>query len=153
MRYLEPDRTHGTLMFLALPSQRVQFGQPAFISGAPGGDPIAQPILFPRDLAAELVLLLVFLIQDRIAPGLEGGKPLFEGACDATVEPDRCSRELFQQSSVVAYQDHSGAHLGQLPLQPLDSSQIEMVGRLVEQQDVGKRRQGARKCSPACLTA
>ena len=60
-----------------------------------------------------------------------------------TVARDR----RFEQAAVMADQHDAGAHLGQLALQPLDAGQVEMIGRLVEQQDVGKRRQGARQAA------
>ncbi|MEI9888893.1 MAG: hypothetical protein WDN08_20800 [Rhizomicrobium sp.] len=41
----------------------------------------------------------------------------------------------------------------QFAFQPLDRRQIEMVGRLVEQQDVGPRRQGAGERRPPRLAA
>jgi hypothetical protein len=34
-------------------------------------------------------------------------------------------------------QDDAGAQLGQFTLQPLDAGQVKVIGRLVEQQDVG----------------
>jgi len=43
-------------------AQRVQFGEPPLVAGAPGGHAITQPVLFHRDLAAELVLLAFFLL-------------------------------------------------------------------------------------------
>ena len=41
----------------------------------------------------------------------------------------------------------------ELALQPFDGGQVEMVGRLVEQQDVGRRRQHARERGAARLAA
>ena len=53
----------------------------------------------------------------------------------------------------MADQDDAGAHPGQLALQPLDAGQVEMVGRLVEQQDVGRGGQGAGQGGAARLAA
>jgi hypothetical protein len=79
-------------VLVPLSPQRVQFGQPALVAGPPGSDAIAQPILFHRDLAAELVQLTVFLIEDGVAPGFKIGEPLVEGTSDAAVEPYRPAR-------------------------------------------------------------
>ena len=50
--------------------------------------------------------------------------------------------------------DHQrGAAPVELALQPFDGGQIEMIGRLVEQQDVGLRRQHARKRGAARFAA
>ena len=63
------------------------------------------------------------------------------------------AREAFEQPAVVADQHDAGAHPGQFALQPLDAGQVEMVGRLVEQQDVGQRRQRAGQRGAARLAA
>ena len=72
---------------------------------------------------------------------------------DAAVEPDRGARDALEQPAVVADQDDTGAHPGQLALQPLDTGQVEMVGRLVQQQDVGRGSQHAGQGGAACLAA
>ena len=42
---------------------------------------------------------------------------------------------------------------GQLALQPFDAGEVEVVGRLVEQQDVGQRSQHPGQRGAACLSA
>jgi hypothetical protein len=136
-----------------LSPQRVQLGQPTLVARAPGSHPVAQPVLLHRDLAAERVLLALFLIEDSVAPRLERGKPLVQRPGDAAVEPDCRSRKLLQQPPVVADQHDPGAHRAQLALQPLDRRQVEMVGRLVKQQDIGQRPHRPGERSAACLAA
>jgi len=63
------------------------------------------------------------------------------------------ARDALEQPAVVADQDDTGAHPGQLALQPLDTGQVEMVGRLVQQQDVGRGSQHAGQGGAACLAA
>ena len=53
----------------------------------------------------------------------------------------------------MADQHDAGAHAGQLALQPLDAGQVEVIGRLVEQQDVGRRSQRAGQRRAACFAA
>ena len=53
----------------------------------------------------------------------------------------------------MADQNNAGAHPGQLALQPLDTGEIEMIGRHVEQQDVGQGSQLTRQGGAARLTA
>ena len=84
------------------------------------------------------MLLARLLLQHRVAPGLERLEALVEDPGDAAVEPDRGARDALEQPAVVADQDDTGAHPGQLALQPLDTGQVKMVGRLVQQQDVGR---------------
>ena len=124
----------------------MQFGEPPLVAGAPGGHPIAQPILLHCDLAAELVLLIFLLLEYRIPPTLEGCETIFEHSGDAAVEPDGTLREPFEQASVMADQDDARAQFGQFAFQPLDAGQIQVIGRFVEQQKVGGRSQGARQC-------
>ena len=53
----------------------------------------------------------------------------------------------------MADQHDAGAHPGQFPLQPLDAGQVQMIGRLVEQQDVGRGSQRAGQRRAACFAA
>jgi len=53
----------------------------------------------------------------------------------------------------MADQHDAGPYPGQLPLQPLDAGQVEMIGRLVEQQDVGCRSQRTGQRRAASLAA
>ena len=53
----------------------------------------------------------------------------------------------------MADDDERGAAGVEIALQPFDGGQIEMVGRLVEQQDVGRRRQHAGKRGAPRLAA
>ena len=119
----------------------MQIRQPLLVALAPRGDAVAQPVLLHRDLAAQLVPLGLLLRQHRVAPRLERREPLVQLARDPAVEPHRGARQPLQQPAVVADHHDAGAHPGQLALQPLDARQVQMVGRLVEQQDVRRRRQ------------
>src|SRR5438132_329352 len=83
------------------------------------------------EVGAELVLFARLLLQHRVAPGLERLEALIEDPGDAAVEPDRGARDALEQPAVVTDQDDTGANSGQLALQPLDTGQVEMVGRLV----------------------
>ena len=85
----------------------------------------------------------LLLLQHRVAPGFEGGETPVQRAGDAAVEPDGGARQPLQQPPVVADQHDARAHPRQFLLQPLDAGQVEVVGRLVEQQDVGRGRQHA----------
>jgi hypothetical protein len=71
----------------------------------------------------------------------------------AAIEPDRAARQGREKSPVVADDHHRRAARVELAFQPFDGRQIEMIGRLVEQEDIGRRRQHARKRDAACLAA
>ena len=121
-------------------AQRMQLGEAPLVARAARGHAVAQPVLLHRDLAAELVLFAGFLFEYRVAPRLECRETLVQHAGDAAVEPYRASREPLEQPAVMADQHDAATHPGQLPLQPLDTGQVEMIGGLVEQQDVGRGR-------------
>ena len=99
------------------------------------------------------MLLGFLLLQDRVAPGLECAEPLIQRAGDTAVEPHGRAREPLEQPTIVADQHDPGARAGQLALQPFDAGEVEVVGRLVEQQDVGQRSQRPRQRGAACLSA
>ena len=64
------------------------------------------------------------------------------------------ARESFvEEAPVVADQHQRRARSRELVLQPFDRRQVEMVGRLVEQQDVGLGREHARERGAARLAA
>ena len=121
----------------ALFAQHLQMADPAHVAFAPAGDAVAHPMLFGDDLAIELVLLAFLLRQQHVAPFLEMGKATLDAARAAAVEPDRRTRERGEEAAIVA-DDHQCRAPGiEIALQPFDRGEVEMIGRLVEQQDIG----------------
>ena len=110
-------------------------------------------MLLLHDAAVELVARELLGLEDRIAPGLEAAKALVEPARDAAVEPYRGLREIFQEAPVVADHHHGRARGLEHRLQALDADHVEMVGRLVEQENVGLWRENAGERGAPCLAA
>ena len=110
-------------------------------------------MLLGDDLAVELVLLALLFGQQHVAPFLEMAKAALDAAGRAAVEPDGRARQRREKAPVVADDDQRGAAGIELALQPFDGGQIEMVGRLVEQQDIRRRRQHARERGAARFAA
>ena len=110
-------------------------------------------MFFGDDFAVELVLFAFLLRQQHVAPFLEMGKAAFDAARAAAVEPDRRARERREKAPVVADDYQCGAAGIEVALQPFDRGQVEMIGRLVEQQDIGRRRQHARERGTARFAA
>ena len=133
----------GGAMGAARFAQRLQLADAAHVALAPAGDAVAHPVLFGDDLAVELVLLALFFGQQHVAPFLEMGKAALDAPRRAAVEPDRRARQRREEAPVVADDHQRGAPRVELALQPFDGGEVEMIGRLVEQQDVGRRRQHA----------
>ena len=98
-------------------------------------------MLFVDDLAVELVALELLLLELHVAPGLERAETLIEAAGAAAIEPDRGAGQVGKQPLVVADQRQRRAAIREVRLQPFDRDQIEVIGRLVEQQDLGLRAQ------------
>ena len=120
---------------------------------APRGHAIAHPVLFHHDPPVELVLLQLFLFQHRIAPRLERGEPLLDSPRHPAIKPHRRARQPLEEPPIVADQHHRRPERIQLALQPLDRGQVEMVCRLVEQQNVRRGRQHPRQRRTPGLTA
>ena len=130
-------------------AQRIEAGEAALVALAPRGDAVAQPVLLAGDLAVELVAFELLLRQHLVAPGLEGREAALHAPRAAAIEPDDGAREPLQEAAVVADEDERRGHRLKLALQPFDGRQVEMVGRLVEQQNVraGGERAGERRAA------
>ena len=71
----------------------------------------------------------------------------------AAIEPDGLAGEVLQEAAVVADQDERGAERREFLFEPDDGRQIEMVGRLVQQQNIGPRGQGPHQGGASALPA
>src|SRR5258706_5190736 len=58
------------------------------------------------------------------------------------IELDHIGRDILQEVAVVAHDDAGKGSLLKQVFEPCDSGEIEMVGRLVEQEDVRMLHQG-----------
>ena len=67
------------------------------------------------------------------------GEAAVHAAGEAAVEPDGGLGQALEEAAIVADQHERRAQALQLAFQPFDDRQVEMVRRLVEQQDVGLR--------------
>ena len=110
-------------------------------------------MLLLHDAAVELVAGKLLGLEDRVAPGLEAGEALVEPPRDAAIEPDGGLGEILQEAPVVADQHHGRARGLEHRLQALDGDHVEMVGGLVEQENVGLGRQHAGERRAPALAA
>jgi hypothetical protein len=122
---------------LALRAQRLEPAYPALVARAPGLHALANPGFLLREHLVELarahllvrqllgLALLVFGVVARVrveAPA---------------VELDHAMRDAVEEAAVVRDEDHAAGKAGERLLQPFDRLDVEVVGRLVEQQQVG----------------
>ena len=77
------------------------------------------------------------------------GSLFFEGRIAAAVKRELAAVQMqdlvyrgVQQITVVADDNHGARIIGQVVLEPERSFEIEIVGRLIQQQKVGSRKQG-----------
>jgi hypothetical protein len=110
-------------------------------------------VFLALDRLAELVLFQLLGLQYLVAPGFEMAEATVEAARLAAVEPDGGVGDLFEEAAVVRDDDEGRAGRLQLAFQPFDGRKVEMVGRLVEQEDIRFRRHDAGERRPARLAA
>ena len=110
-------------------------------------------MLFGFDFAVELVLIEFFLGENFVAPGLEFAEAPIQPLGLATVKPHRRARQVLQETPVMTDEHECAAAARQFAFQPFNRRQIEVVGWLVEQQDVRGGGKCARECRAARLTA
>ena len=87
------DRAGDLELLAAARAQGAQLGETALVALAPRADAIADPVLFHRDLAVELVTLDLLLREHLVAPGLEEREAALQSARHAAVEPHRRARK------------------------------------------------------------
>ena len=130
-----------------------ELGLAAFITGTPRRDTAKQPMLFELQLRIESLGGARFFGIDRFGPGIEPAEANVFSADCAPVEPQRRFGQAREEGAVMTDRDESPPVTPQPILKPFNSGEIEMVGRLVEQQDIGVHRQGMRNCGAAALAA
>ena len=69
----------------------------------------------------------------------------------ATIELENPTRDVVEEVSIVGHRDHRPGVLLQRTLEPRDRLGVEMVGRLVEEQQVGPREKQSAQGDPASL--
>jgi len=126
---------------------------PTLVAGAARPDAAPQPDLLLGQLLVEL------LVGDRLA--LQPGRLLLQKRRvaagprgeTAAVELDDAGRQPLEERAVVGDEQHGAGVLGQERLEPLDCLDVEVVGRLVEQQHVGGGHERPRQQHPAAPAA
>ena len=69
------------------------------------------------------------------------------------IQLDDAGTDAIEEGTVVGDEEQRDAAFDEQRFQPLDGGDVEMVGRLVEEQHVGRRRQGAGKREALLLAA
>ena len=75
------------------------------------------------------------------------------GNAGPAIELERPFGDVVEEVAVMGDHDHGAGIVAQMMLEPGDAFGIEMVGRLVEQEDVGLRQQQPAERHAALLAA
>ena len=139
----------------ALRAHLPQLLESALVALAPRGHAAFEPVRFQFELGVELLRRACFLGVDLLFPRLVAAEADFLASQIAAIEPQRRTRQALEERPVVADHDEGAAITLKPAFKPVDRAKVEMVGRLVHQQQVGVLRQRAcDRCAallaPAC---
>ncbi len=137
----------------ALGPQSLQSAPAAFVAAAPRGHAAQIPIALGGDALVEAGGLALLTLDQLLGPGLEFVETIVELVQPSAVQPEHPGREPLQKGAVVADEHHGAGKAQQHLLQPFDGGQIEMVGGLVEQQQIGIAGERAGECCAPALPA
>ena len=149
----DDDLGGGDLLALGLGGELVVGVDAGLLLGLAGLGALADPFeLAGQGLLAGLVL--AGLLQQALGLLLEpGGVVALPGDAAAAVELEDPAGDVVEEVAVVGDDQDGAAVLDQVLLQPGDGLGVEVVGRLVEEQDVGVLEQQLAERDAALLAA
>ena len=121
--------------------------------GLPGGGRAADPLLLLGELALARALLALLLGQALALLLQVGGVVALVGDAAAAVDLQDPAGDVVEEVAVVGDDQHRARVVAQRPLQPGDALGVQVVGRLVEQQQVRLLEQQAAQRDAAALAA
>ncbi len=127
---------------LVVGAHRFERANSSLVPRPPGLDALSDPRLLLGQLLVEEFLLSGFGARELVAAFEECGivaSPIVEMP---TVELDDPCREPFEKHPVVGNEDERAAIAQEECLEPADRVDIQVVGRLVQEKDVGFRHEG-----------
>ena len=131
----------------------MQFAQTALIALAACRNPLARPFCFSGNAPVHLVKHHRLVCQNTFRPVIKLRKIPVAAAQPALMQPDDAGAQIAQKGAVMADHQQGPAMLAQHLLHPFDGGHVHMVGRLVQQQDVGLGIDRACQRDAACLAA
>ncbi len=129
-----------------------QCPDPALVAGATGLDPLPDPGLFLGQFLVKILPLLLFRLQQGL-PAFEVG-PVITGKGEqaSPVDFHDACRQTREKRPVMGHEHECLFILEQEILKPEDGGDIQMVGGLVEEQQVRFVHQGPGQKDPAFHT-
>ena len=129
----------------ALAAHRLQCGDAAFVARAAGLDALSDPDLFLRQQLVEARVLLRLGVQAFFAAAQVVVVVTRPTGQLAAVDFEDAGGQRAQEAAVVGDEDDAATKRLQEAFQPGDRLDVEVVGGLVQQQDVGVADQGLRQ--------
>ena len=124
-------------------AHRHQRADAPFVAGAPRLDAATQPRFFLRQALVEFLRGQRFAREPRVLL-LEKGRVVARPRRQSSaVELDDARRETFEKRAIVRDEDDRAGVGREKRLEPFDRLDVEMVGRLVEQEQIGFRHERA----------
>ncbi len=151
VRHLQLD-FGGPLPFAPLAgffAQLLQRPDPPLVTGAAGLDPLPDPDLLLGQLLVEQRLTGDLRLQQRLAPLHEFVVAAGKGIDPPPVQFGHPVGQPPGKGAVMGDEQHRLDVLGEKLLQPEDGVDVEVVGRLVQNQDIRGGNQGAGQQHPA----
>ncbi len=129
----------------ALLAQRLQGPHPPFVARAPGLDALANPDLLLGQAFVEALALLGLGMQALLAPAqivVVIARPIGELAA---IEFEDAGGQIAQEAPIMGDEQQRALETEHQLFEPFDGLDVEMVGRLVEQQQIRLADQRARQ--------
>ena len=111
------------------------------------------PVELARQRALARLVLLALDLEPLVLLLEPGGIAAVIGDARAAIELERPFGDVVEEIAVVGDHDHGAGIVAQMMLEPGHAFRVEMVGRLVEQQDVGLGEQQLAQRHAALLAA
>ena len=119
-----------------LATQFLQSPDATFIAGAARLDTLAYPHFLLREELVELRIFDCFDFQLLPLARLVSAEIAWEGKQASAIQLDDACGYVIEEGTVMGNEQNAALEIAQQPLQPQDGREIEMVGRLVQQQHI-----------------
>ena len=124
--------------------------KPPLVALPSGRNAPLQPVKLQLELGVQPLGVARFLGIDLLGPRIEATETDLGPPQATAFQPEAGTGEALQEGAVVADRDEGAGVAGQPILKPFDRRKVEMVGRLVEQQDLRiLRKRAGDRCSAA----
>ena len=150
---LQIDLAHPLAAGLAFGTQLVETLDAEYRTRAPGLDPLADPHLLFLEQLVGAGIGQRLLVQHGFLALLVLRETAGKTGQLAAVEFDDAGAHAVEEGTVVGDEEQRDTAFDEQVFQPFDGGDVEVVGRLVEEQDLGRHGQGLRQGQALFLAA